>query len=390
MTKQTVSILSACLIALLSVDIAIPIIDIFSVPLPRYFYGISFSMVFGFAELFMLWPFMQQSKVKLWEIGVVSALLILIIWGGLEGLQKTLGKTADPDFIGAFLPLVFTACLARIHCRVFGNAYSLIDAFVNTSVLLASFHLFVMFVIYVDISMPIVNMNELYHKNGISLFVTVAVWIKGVIDKRRCALISYGFLVPLLVAIIHTASNQSRAGCIVLVLTLAMTFLNRRISKSYRPTEVFIGLSLIVVALVSLSYPIIDWLNLSHLFGDGDGQISAQSRSLSNFMLVEQIIKNPFFGIGGYEVVQMKAYGYMSHTLYLIIVAAYGLMGLVPLLIMLGMWLKISDGNERVLISMFILLIVLMTSFFNDAFAFYGLLLVLVNEANYEKVGRYT
>jgi len=388
MIEKRLSLFSAFLIALFVANVTVFFTDVLALPLPRYFFGVSGSAFFGLIDALLLLPLAKRRGIPLIGWGCVASLAVLMIWCGLELFMGTMGAIPDFSLAVSFLPVLFAVFLVRLHCRLFQSGQELITAFAFVVVAMVLFHLFLVGLLAFDATLPMVNRAELVDKNALSLFLVLSLWLFVMLGGRgqRPA----KFVLPALVglALLHIGLNHARAAMLVLLMTLIVGCLKWFSTHFEKRWKGLLLASFAVVCAISLSFPLLQAMDSFHLLGHGDSLISAQSRSLTNMLLVQEIESNPWFGIGSLAAANVKAFGYMSHTLFLLVFASYGVVGslLIPLLFF-------ADGCvqrpiNRGLMASFVLLVSLTAGFFNDPFPVYGLVLGLLSESGRYKNGK--
>jgi hypothetical protein len=229
----------------------------------------------------------------------------------------------------------------------------------------------------------VINIQELYSRNSISQLLVSSLFILGIFGKRRPFSNPY-FLYLTLFTIIHIWLNLARAAALLLILTLILTLIYAKLNAHFKiTTNILLAMIPIIMATVSLSYPIFVQLQAFSWLGGGKAALSAQFRSEANWLLISKaVMDHPLLGMGWNMVLETRSGGYITHTLYLIIFAAYGLLGSVPLLAWFILFLAKTRDRMRVLLAMSSTVIIVSASFVNDPVAWYGLLFALLFNVN--------
>lgn len=380
MMLRHMTIVTACSLVLFAINIMVTLIDILSIPFPRYIAGVSLSFVFAFAALAFLVPMALHRRLLLISLNEFAICGVLLFWGGIEGLIALTGGVGRGDLILSFLPILLTAILARLHLELFGAIALLLKAFILISAFLVATHTVLLILLCLDVVVPIVNMNEIHQKNGLALLLPVGLWLLTIIPSAPWPVFGRVYNGLLVLSSLHIWLNHSRGVFLITAWVVSIGWVSRipNLNRRFLVGLLPLGVAVIVVAL--FAYPLLtyfDWL--MPLIGEGDDDAtSVLARILSNFLLVQKLAINPLLGLGWAEVAATRAYGYMSHTLYLIVASAYGLAGFLPVFIWTGFWMLQQKLVRKELIAHFFLLLILISSLFNDPFPLYGMVAVLV------------
>lgn len=368
---------TAYLLALFVVDITTQVIDFFAVAVPRHILSVPWSIILAVPVALVLWPAARFRGIPLLGLGGASMLVILVFWAVLEMVGGILGERPNFVLVTSCLPALLASQLTRVHYQLFSDSTLLVDAFANTVLALSLLHLSLLLLMSAEMLPWFVNQDELVNRNSISLMLAATVWLEGSTLNNPYHLFSARFALLFGLALLHIIFNDARAAGLILLAGTALPILCRVILAQSRRWIVFLLLSGIVIVVIALSYPIIQQLSIFHFLGQGDDRLSSLSRSGSNWSLLEFLVESPLFGVGADMVFNTKVGGYMSHTLYLVVLSAYGLLGILPVLIIGGMWLYNRPPESRARLSMVILLIVIVASFVNDLLIWYGFILAL-------------
>jgi len=167
------------------------------------------------------------------------------------------------------------------------------------------------------------------------------------------------------------------------MIVLFLVLLMRYLVKSREVVSGHVGWVLVscflVILGVALSYPVLQFLSGFSWFGGGDSGLSTLYRSEANWLLLKALADSPLLGIGWDGVAQVRSGGYISHSLYVIVVAGYGLLGLLPVLYFFGLWLNAETLFQCYKKSIIIMVLIIATSFINDPMPWFGFIMALVS-----------
>lgn len=374
------SVYSAYLIALFISDPLINFIDMFSVPLPRYVAGFSWSVIFGVAALLVMWPSLQNHNSVYLNKFHIKLILVLLFWVLLEYYHVVFNGSAaiDISLISSFLPVIFAFQLVRLHTFLFESHLLLVRIFLYVAIVILILHLLLLKTIgFTTNYFSFINPSEIIDRNSLSIFFVATVFIAVVINPIEYLKISYSNVMIFILVFLHVYVNNSRAASLLLLFTIAYGLFkkNNTIYSFICKKSLFVVIS--IIALVSFSFPIMQNFLGMHWFGAGDSLLSTRSRSESNWMLLLSFIENPIYGIGLNSVNQIRSLGYVSHSLYLIIISAYGVLGVLPMLIMGWSVFTRMNDDMKTRLSFFMIFITITASFSNDLWLWYGLMFSL-------------
>lgn len=377
--SSRIAVGTAYLVAFSAVDVSNQLIDFLTVPVPRQIMGMPWSVGLGVVALLLLWPAMRQKQIPLMGLGGVGVLAILVFWAALEVIHGIGGRVPSLTLVLSCVPALLVSQVARIHIRLFSDAAMLVDSFVNTAIVFAAIHLMLLLLASTKLDWPFADVGELSSRNSISLLLVVAVWVLGLLDSRRIPLSSPRFLGILTVAVLHIAMNSARAAALLLLLALLFIFLRDRIPRCSRFWMMALAASILIMVIVAINFPLMEQFGGFSWLGSGNPTLSARFRSEVNWLLLGRFLDSPLSGMGWNAVLDVRSGGYICHTFYLILLASYGLLGVLPLMAWLGIWLYFAPATERGLFSMTILAVVVNASFVNDPVGWYGLALSLAS-----------
>jgi hypothetical protein len=148
-----------------------------------------------------------------------------------------------------------------------------------------------------------------------------------------------------LVAYVSNA-KASLIAIALMILYRGYSLIMSRRGRLYTNTFVFAAIATIVALFYNEIYFYLDSVASSFdIFGEAyeaaegynmeNSTVSALSRIQSNLLVLAEFFKNPLVGIGYQQVAAIQSFGYMSHTYYLFPLTAYGVLGVMPYVIML-------------------------------------------------------
>ena len=142
------------------------------------------------------------------------------------------------------------------------------------------------------------------------------------------------------------------------------------------------------IIVCATTYPMLT--KLGYLPSFEDPEILAQAtddikssvyRSAANYQLFNKFLDNPFVGIGLSQVLNIRTGGYISHTYFLLPLAAYGIIGFIPYLFFFYYYYRENYNCALELKTLYIFFI--LTSYFiNDLWGWFGMLMALTPTFN--------
>ena len=377
LSVRAIAVFTACLIALSATALPSDVIDIFGLPLPRLVLGMSWFAALAVAAIVILLPMRHEPMRRVlgaWDAAYVGTLLIWAVLAASRGEPLRGGVLAG---ILAWFPPWLTSVAVRLHVRQFGHA-DLIAAFANIVAALALMHLAGLLVVKAGIVMPFIRPDELIDRNAISILVVAAAFLMMVHDMLDRHQPSWWFVGLITLGFVHAKVNGARAAELLLVIVLTLQIARVTVLREKLVIWVCaIACAGIVITVVGLG-PLIDWVRQPGLFGGGDSAISTTHRGEANRELLRLVLLRPWVGVGWEEVLYARSGGYIGHTLYLIMVAAYGLVALVPV-VAATIWRRVVRRPAFLTPeqAMTAVLVTTTASFVNDPLGWYGLVLPL-------------
>jgi len=104
-------------------------------------------------------------------------------------------------------------------------------------------------------------------------------------------------------------------------------------------------------------------------YGKDSDNVSAISRINSSILLFKEFLSHPILGIGYNDATNVRSFGYISHTYYLFPLASYGLIGILPLVILIYYIFNIAIKKNKEFAISSMLLFMVMFTFSNDMHA---------------------
>lgn len=374
---RAITLFTACLIALSATALPSDVIDVFGLPLPRLVLGMSWFTSLAVAAIVILLP-MQHDPMRrvlgAWDAAYVGTLLIWALFAAGRGEPLRGGALAG---ILAWFPPWLTSVAVRLHVRQFGHA-DLVAAFVNIVAALALVHLAGLLAVKVGIVMPFIRPDELIDRNAISILVVAAAFLMMLHDMLDRHQPSWWFVGLIALGFVHAKVNGTRSAELLLVIVLTLQIARVTVLRERLVILVCaIACAGIVITVIGLG-ALMDWIRQPELFGGGDSAASATHRSEANRELLRLVFLRPWVGVGWEEVLYARSGGYIGHTLYLVMVAAYGLVALVPV-VAATIWRRLVRRAAFLTSdqAMTAVLVTITASFVNDPLGWYGLVLPL-------------
>jgi hypothetical protein len=381
---------TAFLISFYALDVLVPMIDIFNLPLPRYVGSISFSAGAILAALVVLIPLARVRRVPLFGNAAFALAGVTAIWAGLEVIGTYGLSDTRFDLILEFVPLLLVLVASRLHLLLFDDPNLLHNIFILMASSIVFVHTLMLFFISFDMAVQFINVGELRGRNSMALIAPICLWILAFFPLKAWPVFGHRYNLLLLLALFSILLNSARTAFLILIWCILVGVLSRSPELRRRiEGGLFFGGFVVVVAVMS-SYPILMALNeLGLLFvEEGDHALSVWSRSQTNFFLLEKLSMDPLLGIGWSEVATTKAFGYMGHTLYVTILAACGVIGAFAATSVMAIGLLRASGYGRETAAHLLFLTMLIASFSNNVFGYFGLMIALVGSAIAQNVSQ--
>ncbi len=386
MSNSDVERLSAWLISLSAVEVLIPVIDVLNLPLSRYFMSLPLSTAFILGAIGLLVYLARPSGVQLVGSAAFALLGLMALWAFLELVGAEARNAARYDLIWDCVPLLMVMVATRLHLQLFGGAQSLVSRFTLVAICLVLAHTAIMLIVKAGVPIPFVNGDELRGRNSLALLIPVCLWLLVFFPLKNWPLLSLQYNVLLVIAFVNVMLTSARAAAIVLFWSVLVGLVSQRPAarKLLRVSLLPLGIGILVT--VSLSAVLVNVFGVvgefSHaIFGQGDDALSVTSRSLTNAALLDKLKDEPLLGLGWEDVAETKVYGYMGHTLYVNVLSGYGVIGALAAVLLLVMALTLIAHVRRESAEHLLFLAILIASFSNNVFAYFGLMIALVEGA---------
>ncbi len=327
--------------------------ELLGFPLPQisYFlpYLAPFSLIFTLAVLRLRYP---RTPVRM-PFGRLDAwfLVTMALWMAQELFWSVVEAT--PFNLNAILPLMwfyFFYLVLRVHQQDHGFRQIAIIVLIIVVGMLSVFHLALHAAVLLQQAPNPRFVNFVRGNNGLSfialLAVTTRMFLYSPAASRRTNRACNLFTAASLVVIMMNATR----GAIALLVLLAL--LRALFMESTRLRIAVLGVvSLGVAGFVSLQHELVlRFIQDNFLLGisgnvylsDSEvavlprGSGSTYARNMANALLFERLQENPFWGMGQTAAESVTMVGMGSHTLPLVVLAAYGIAGSTPFFILLG------------------------------------------------------
>lgn len=378
MTREGLNKVIAWMIALCSVDILTPIIDILGLPLPRTLVSMPLSMIFIFVASGMLIQMAWQEKISVFGRSEMVLAGLLAFWTCLEIIGAHGREIMRFDVILNGVQLLLVTAVSRLYLQLFKDSHSLISAVVLTASLLVLLHTTLLLAALLGIALPFVNGNELEGRNGMALLAPISLWVLALFPLKQWPVFGYRYNLLLILVLINILMSSARMDFLILAwCVLVGAILKRPFNRKFM-RALLISASLVMVVMITFSYSMAQVLNDQGLWGAGDDATSVLSRAHTNSLLLNKLALDPILGIGWAEVAATRSFGYMGHTLYVNIFAAYGLIGMLAMIFALAFGLFDKRVAKSESAAHLLFLVILVTSFSNNISGYFGVIMALI------------
>lgn len=377
----------AFLLAISATDLALIVIDVTGIPLPRFVAGMPLSICIPIMVIAILTPCIGEIVDGLFQPFDFLALGLLLFWTFLEWLHGINYGHSNYILILSTTALFINYLANRCYLQIFGDKQLLARAFTVLVVFIAIIHLLLLIFINYGISIPYINKSEIESRNGISLLLISTIYLNLFFTKNTSKKSILFSVLLIILAVLHVYLNNAYSSFVFIVILLCMKLFQFFFKKNNIPTLLAISASLMVIFFSSTgvtyfnndNIQIIKSLNIepNNISKLTDQEISFFSRTLSNYSIIQKIKDNIIFGIGYDQLTTIRVAGYISHTLYLHYFGAYGLFGAIPLFTMAILLFSVAKNQERACVSFMYFFIILVTSVNNDPLPFFGLFAAL-------------
>jgi hypothetical protein len=324
----------------------------------------SWLVVVACALLLFFAPF-QRTQVR-WRPSSADRWfgVALILWPALEWMNTGTVSGYVIRLVMACLSAWLVLLVTRMHLRVFGDRDLLVGAFAAVVTTLALLHLAALVGFAAGVRPPFLRVEEIVDRNSVTLLLAAAFYlVASLMDESPS---KWPILIVLLaLGLIHADLNHARAGQLLLMVAVIL-----RVAQSAVPVRLQVPMLILAGVVIVGAFT----LNPSTLFGvslgagRADDMSSSSYRWQANTSMLYLFQADPLFGSGLSTAMYATASRYISHTLYLILPAAFGLVGVLPILGCLSGWLRVDRRRLATRLALMVFLL-LMFSFFNDPMA---------------------
>lgn len=371
------------LVILFAVDVPWLIIEMFGLPLPRMPWGTSYLAPFVVILLVSLVTRLQPVQRPL-EGGVTLLFgAILVLWGMIEWFHGLAGANFNLQLVFQNVWFYLAFYLTRLHLGMYPDFTRSGHVVLTVLVLICVSHLFLSLLIISGLKPAGVEAAEVRGRNGISFLACFGLYLSWfVVSPQR--VMKFPMVVVSALLFCEIVLNHARGALLLALALLGAHLLNNRI-----PARLIHGafwtMSLVIVGIGVAGYTIAVTLDLvqpvaqggyylKHETGVDDSMRSIVYRLASNAYLLDELAARALLGLGSDGANSVRVGGYPSHTYYLLPLAAYGIIGFVPYLILFCF--LYADATEprslRLTGGIFFMLCVM--TFSNDLWAWLGMM----------------
>ena len=369
-------------------------IEIFSLPVP-YFFGGNPPWLLPIILFFLILN-IYKSKLKI-EFKTEDFLIIftLFTWltlyiyhndfigGGWRSWNGAVLITTNLWMYIGYLLLKTSKHLENFY-------YSLINQSITILSIIASIFLLL---IFIDYLFPLPIIEKIQNNNGLAVRLSVGVFLILFFNESFSKLSKLFLLIPSCLFIFYSESR----GCIAIIIILFLYKLLISLKPKGFRQIVYILLLLIIPAFsIQIAEFIgiqiykltkgLDLLSGYYLHAEGyhfeSNVVSAYTRIRTNILLLQEFINNPLLGIGFQNTMNIKIFGYISHTYYLYPLVSYGILGTLPYFLFFFYFvIKGVKWNLKATI-IFMIFLILIFTFLNDMVLWLAILLFIINKEN--------
>jgi hypothetical protein len=381
---RRIEIVSAYLIALAAIDLSSHLINVLGLPVPQFVLGMSWFTVLAAVVVLILWPLLRGSVgtiVGMWDVAYLSTIVLWLIMEAAR--QDPFGRPTLTGILAWISPWALSVAV-RFYLRVFGNRSQIVEAFIHVVLTVSLIHLGLLTLIRTGLPLPLVNTSEVVDRNSVSLLLVAAAFLSATWCRNTDAQPSWWLVGLIVIAFAHAELNNARAATLVLVAVMSLQLLRVIVRNDRLVIWVCVILCVSIVAVVAAVAPLLAWLRQPSLFGQGDAAVSTSYRGAANWNLLNLFLSHPWVGGGWSDVLRIRPGGYIGHTLYVNVLAAFGILGVLPLITACAWrwWWRRSGQALTLEHWMTAMCVVAVASFINDPLAWYGLVIVMPSYAN--------
>jgi hypothetical protein len=340
--------------------------------------SVSFSVVFIIGALGVMITLAKMQRIYVFGNAEIVIIWLIFFWSGLEIIDTSGRINYDFSIILEVIPLLLALMASRLHLKLFGDASNLLEALIHLSVLLVLSHTILLIMIVAEIPQQFTVISEVKGRNGLAILGPLSLWMLACFPLKNWTPFGHRYNLILLLFLTNVLLNSSRMGFIILIWSVFVGAIWRS-PRIYRLLQMFlIPACFVLIVLVIFSFPIVQAINETGVWGVGDDAKSVFSRSYTNFMLLDKLVQNPLLGIGWVGVIETKAFGYMGHSLYVNVLTAYGSAGALAAICAVSFGLLSAQGVNREAAVHLLFFAILISSFVNEVFAYFGVMVALI------------
>lgn len=332
LTSRDLALFSALLICFYVFDVPRLLIEIWGLPLPvlggRPPYLLPLVTILLVAMLANARRDRDGAVLHPSDLVFAAALMVVAALSTYHGMgqpKPAFGLVVD-------LALFYSGfVLVRAYRDAFGSSWPVVDCAFWMALAIAAVH-FVLLLMALGGLPPLgAQPGEVLQRNGISFLLVYACFYAWFLRRNLPPVVAHGIL-PLF-ALVQFYLNGSRSALIVLMLLgLARYLLKAHVSL--RGGQ--LALCGAIVALFAVAAGLV-WLQQwgGPLLGADDDRLSVVSRFATNYELLQLALHSPIIGIGEAAATGVSFAGYPSHTFPVILLAAFGTVGALPVVVAL-------------------------------------------------------
>jgi len=333
-------------------------------------------------------------------------ILALAVWSFLE-IHRS-GVNANGYLIFSNMWFFVIYYLLKTYIRLIGASVlnKIARVTIYTSVAVLIYYLALQFIVWADIfGSQYIIASEVRYVNGMSFIALFAIHLilfyTG--DKtRRERFLFFAMVFPICLLVIGI--NRSRGVTLGLIGLIFLKVISEGSSRSKRAVACLIFLILAVLvyfrlnSLLGLSHEesvmehingvltvvsSIDDLDPMVVYNLPSDLVSTFSRVKTAIMAFRAFIESPLLGVGFGEVLNIRFAGYISHTYFLLPLAAYGICGAVFYVSFVCFVMRrgVLVMPKETVASVFFLMVAM--AFDNEMWPWYAILFVLIRYAAY-------
>ena len=371
-------------------DVPRNLIQLFDLPF-RYYFGGNPPLLFAFVFVVILFNLIFVKKyykliVPLSKVDMIFA-ATLLMWFVLYLYHMDFMGGGWQAWYGANLITTNLWVLMSLYCIVSINKFRDIGhALVKITIKMwAIFVIMFLLLVLLNYFNAIDFDNRLESNNGIAMIVVFNMLLLMYVDKSP----NYKKTFYMIAFCWFVWYSQSKGAMVVAFLFIIYKVYVEYVVSRIIINSLFISLVFVVfyeyrdiVGVINnyfFGFDVLsDHIEHTQAYGLDGGQVSVVSRINSSALLLKEFFAAPFFGVGYNNSVDIRSFGYISHTYYLFPLSSYGLVGVIPYAFLLYYIYSRAVKNDRVFAKASILFCISMFSFLNDMHAWMSILFFLL------------